>query len=112
MPKKAWIVDLTDLAEKDFADILNWTAENFGARQAGVYAGLLRAAVKALASDPFTRPSRKRDEIGKGSRTLHVARPGRHMLVYRLTAEDTVLVLRILHDSMELSRHLPPEEDG
>ncbi len=111
MPSEAWIVDLTDLAENDFVDILSWTAENFGARQAGVYAEILRAAFKTLATDPSAGLSRQRDDIGEGFRTFHVARPGRHILLYRLTDKNTVLVLRILHDSMELPRHLPPEEE-
>lgn len=40
-----------------------------------------------------------------------VSRP-RHFLVWRFANEDTVEVVRVLHDAMDLSRHLPlPTDD-
>jgi toxin ParE1/3/4 len=49
-------------------------------------------------------------ELGETVATLHVARQGRkgrHLLVFRVSASERVVeVLRILHDSMDLSRHL------
>jgi toxin ParE1/3/4 len=66
--------------------------------------------IKALSANPLISTSRVRDDIGKGFRTLHVGRPGRHILLYRIEAKATVLVVRIPHDSMEVSRHLPPDQ--
>lgn len=109
MKKRTWTVDLGEAAEGDFDGILIWTAENFGPRQAEAYAKLIGAALDALAHDPSAPPSKARDDdIGPGFRTLHLARPGRHFVLYRITGER-VRVIRILHDSMELARHLPPE---
>jgi toxin ParE1/3/4 len=89
---------------------MDWTTENFGARQASAYAALIDAALDRLKDDPFAAPSKNRDDdIGAGFRTLHVARPGRHLLLYRVEG-TRILIVRILHDSMELSRHLPPDE--
>jgi len=97
-------------AERDFANIVTWTAEQFGARQAEAYTDLLLAAVETLARDPLGGATKARDnDIGAGFRSLHVARPGRHILLYRLEGER-VLIVRILHDSMELSRHLPRQD--
>ncbi|MGD9965645.1 MAG: type II toxin-antitoxin system RelE/ParE family toxin [Hyphomonadaceae bacterium] len=50
----------------------------------------------------------EREEIGSGYRTIHLARPGRHLILYRVEG-TAVLIVRILHDSMELSRHVPKE---
>jgi toxin ParE1/3/4 len=49
-----------------------------------------------------------------GLRTLHIARRGRrgrHFLMYRVAQATTIEVVRILHDRMELTRHLPLTED-
>lgn len=57
-----------------------------------------------------------RTEIGAAICTLHVARDwhkGRHMIVFKpLTTPDSkvINVLRILHDRMDLERHLPSKD--
>jgi toxin ParE1/3/4 len=54
--------------------------------------------------------SKARDDIFPGVRTLHVARQGynaRHFIIFRGGAGQSIEVLRLLHDSMELARHLP-----
>jgi len=46
-------------------------------------------------------------------RPLHVARRGRrgrHFIVYRCIDGETIDVIRILHDSMELARHFSGED--
>lgn len=107
---KDWKPQLARLAQRDYANIAEWTEENFGVRQADVYAELIDNALDRLAADPFALPSRNRDtDLGNGYRTIRIAKQGRHILVYRIEAER-VLIVRILHDSMELSRHLPGEE--
>lgn len=107
MPSRT--VRLSAQAELDFANIVAFTAETFGARQARRYATLITEAAGALAEGPAPPGSREREEIGPGVRTLHIARRGRlarHFLVYRLGADGAVEIARILHDSMELRRHL------
>jgi toxin ParE1/3/4 len=52
-----------------------------------------------------------------GLRTLHVARRGRrgsHFLIYRAAPKSTIEIVRILHDRMDLKRHVPfaPDESG
>jgi len=41
-------------------------------------------------------------------RTLHIARHGRHFLLYRTVYGRIIEISRILHDRMDLPRHLPP----
>lgn len=105
MPKPRWTIVLGGAAERDFSDIIDWTTENFGPRQAERYADLILAAIDMIAENPLSKRSRDRAEIGGGYRSVHLARPGRHVLLYRLEGAESVQIVRILHDSMELSRH-------
>ena len=109
MLKRKWRVRLGAAAELDFANILKWTVENFGTRQARVYRHTVIQAIAELAAGPDVVGSRTRDEIMPGLRTLHVARHGRrgrHFLIYRVVARNRIEIVRILHDGMDLSRHL------
>ena len=114
MAELRWRIRLGAAAEVDFANILKWTAENFGARQSRVYRDTLVQAIGELADGPNVAGSRPRDEIMAGLRTLHVARRGRrgsHFLVYRAAPNSTIEIVRILHDRMELRRHVPSAPD-
>ncbi len=111
-------VRLTAVAEADFQEILRWTVAQFGEAQARVYAETLSAALTDLAAGPTLIGARKRNDIAKGLCTLHVARKGRkgrHFLMFRIGRDrdgDAIEVLRILHDVMDLQRHLPPADEG
>ena len=116
MARKRWTIRLTESAEADFQNILRWTKDQFGEAQARVYAQTLSAALEALADGgPTIIGAKARKEIAKGLFTLHVARQsrkGRHSLLFRVGQDDArreaIEVLRVLHDAMELPRHLPP----
>ncbi|WP_315811442.1 type II toxin-antitoxin system RelE/ParE family toxin [Bradyrhizobium sp. SZCCHNR2028] len=114
--EETWRVRLSAVAELDFANILKWTVENFGRRQAEVYRDTLLRAIGELAYGPDVAGSRARDEIMHGVRTLHVARhgrAGRHLLLYRVGGRGIIEIGRILHDRMDLPRHSPfPSEKG
>jgi len=106
----AWAVRLGRQAERDFIDILNWTAKSFGKAQANTYSETISLAIQALNYGPEILGSKLRDDIEPGIRTLHVersGRKGRHFLVYRVGSQGTIDILRMLHDSMDLQRHLP-----
>ena len=114
MAEPGWRVRLGAAAEVDFANILKWTTENFGARQSRVYRDALIQAIGELAAGPDVAGSRARDEIMAALRTLHVARRGRrgsHFLMYRAAPNSTIEIVRILHDRMDLPRHVPPAPD-
>jgi len=99
------------LAESDLTNLAVWTAENFGTRQAEVYVDALLAAIDELVLDPFIARSKARDELAPGMRSLHMAkrgRRGRHLILY-LVNERSITIVRILHDSMELARHMPQD---
>ena len=114
MAGPAWRVRLGAAAELDFANILKWTTENFGARQSRVYRDTLVQAIGELGDGPDVAGSKARDEIAPGLRTLHVARHGRrgsHLLMYRATPGRIIEIVRILHDRMDLQRHVPAVRD-
>ena len=47
-----WKVRLAANAELDFSEIITWTIENFGERQADIYAETLTLAIEALHDGP------------------------------------------------------------
>jgi toxin ParE1/3/4 len=117
MAERRWRVRLGAAAELDFANIVKWTTENFGTRQSRVYQNTLVQAIGELADGPDVAGSKARDEIMPGLRTVYVARHGRrgsHFLMYRVTPKMTIEIARILHDRMDLQRHLPfaPDENA
>src|SRR5260221_13106134 len=58
MAERKWRVRLGAAAEVDFANILKWTNENFGARQSRVYRDSLVQAIGELADGPDVLGSR------------------------------------------------------
>lgn len=111
--RQVWTVRLGQQAEQDFVDILQWTAKTFGEGQARTYAETIALAIEALEGGPDILGARAREDIQPGIRTLHVARQGRagqHFVVFRVAGSD-MDVLRLLHDSMDLPRHLPAAND-
>lgn len=105
-----WRVRLTSQAELDLINIVRWTVVNFGARQAELYAETLMQAMETLNGGPEILGAKVRDEIEQGIRTLHVnrqGRKGRHFVVFKVADGQIIEVLRLLHDSMDLARHVP-----
>ena len=87
---------------------------HFGATQADAYLQTILASLDELEGGPTLVGVKKRDELLPGLMSLHVARHGRHgrhVLLFRvaLGTEMTLEILRILHDQMDLPRHIPPE---
>jgi toxin ParE1/3/4 len=109
-----WSIRLSAQAERDYREILRWTLANFGQMQVQAYADTMTSALKALIAGPNIAGAKQRDEIGIGIYSLHVARngrKGRHFVLFRISTfpdKNTIDVLRILHDSMDLERHLHP----
>jgi toxin ParE1/3/4 len=115
---RGWTVRLTAAAEADFEEILRWTVDQFGEAQARIYAGTVSAALDELAAGPSAVGAKKRDDILKGIFTLHVARKGRkgrHLVMFRVGRapdHDVIEILRLLHDAMDLQRHLPLDKES
>ena len=109
-----WRVQLTEMAEVDLISIKIWTTEKFGAPQAAKYLKAIASALEDLILGPEPIGSKSREDIGPKIRTLHVQRKGnkgRHLIVFKEARNQTIQVLRLLHDSMDLPRHLPAAKD-
>ncbi|HJS40145.1 MAG TPA: type II toxin-antitoxin system RelE/ParE family toxin [Sphingomicrobium sp.] len=115
---------LTAPAETDIAGLLDWSQERFGAMARRRYEALLEAALRDLAEDPLRAGSREERTLGAGTRVYHLrhsreraraiertVQSPRHILVYRIASVQLVVILRVLHDSMDFVRHVP-EDDG
>jgi toxin ParE1/3/4 len=109
------------MAQADIVNALTWTTQRFGVVAQKRYEQLLSSAFVALLSEPARIGSIARPELGDGVRSFHlryartqssVGRP-RHLILYRVGNAGTVEVGRVLHDAMELDRHVqfefPPE---
>ena len=107
-----WYVRLSRDAETDFAEILIYTHDTFGDSQVRTYQGVLTDTLTTLSEGPTVLGSVVLDDILPNLRSLHVARRGRrgrHFILYRAADGQTIEVLRILHDAMDIARHIQPE---
>jgi toxin ParE1/3/4 len=110
---------LSPLALKDIEDILAWTIEHFGERAWRHYEMLLVEAIQQVA-DQFDRPgSHRLPAIGPSVYSYHLrhsrnrvrdksqrVKEPRHFLVYRVNTDGIVEIARVLHDSMDIGRHV------
>ncbi|MCR1347005.1 type II toxin-antitoxin system RelE/ParE family toxin [Acidithiobacillus ferrooxidans] len=104
-----WTLRVARQAEVDIVDILAWTSEQFGERQARIYAETLSLALEFLQDGPDVPGAKQREDIAPDIHVLHIARSGRkgrHFLVFRVAGDSLMDVLRVLHDSMDIPRHL------
>ena len=100
--------------------ILRESARLFGPKKRERYAALIRAAAEMAAAEPLRPGSRARGELGAGIRSLHVELAARRRdaalhLLYYVPAEGSpdavgIVILRVLHEAMEPSRHLGAEQ--
>jgi toxin ParE1/3/4 len=118
LPFPCGIVTWTTKSERpegpltDFARILKHPKDKFGERQFEIYRVTLAEVLAALEAGAELLGTVARDEILPNLRTLHVERKGRrgrHFIMYRAAAGQVIEVVRLLHDAMDLARHIPPD---
>lgn len=113
---------LSPLAERDLEAILAWSHEHFGEQGRLRYEALIVRAILDVADDPRRPGCRSRPELASGVLTYHLfhsrdhvpraqgrVRKPRHLLVVRVAADGALEIGRVLHDTMDLARHLPDE---
>ena len=94
------LVRFTPAARRDLSQIWDYSEEQWGRRQAESYVEDVRAAIERLAADPDR--GRPCDDIRDGYRRYPT---GRHVIFY-VVDEAGIDVIRILHQSMDVGRHL------
>ena len=117
-------VILAPAAEEDITAILGWSAETFGDAASRRYAALIVRAIMDLAEQPTRAGVHERPEISVRLCSYHLAhsrvriRPveervasPRHFVMFRIRDDGGLEIVRILHDSMDLARYMPHEEE-
>jgi len=92
---------LSPAAQADLDGIWDYTVTQWGVDQAARYIRDIRDACSALARDE--RRSRPADDIRAGYRRAPV---GAHVLFFRITPAGDIDIVRILHQRMDVNRHL------
>ena len=111
---------LSPLAEADLESILAWTHENFGEQSRLRYEALIVRAILDVADNPYRPGCHPRPELAAGAVTYHLlhsrdrvpratgrVKQPRHLLLFRVSADGSLEIGRVLHDSMDLERNLP-----
>lgn len=91
---------LTPAAERDLETIWIHTRQQWGVEQANRYIDILTEAFAELAQSPKIAPAC--DHVRPGYRRRNVEW---HMIYFRITTYG-IAVVRILHDRMDVPRHL------
>ena len=113
---------ISPAAEHDIESILVWTHGRFGEQARLRYEALLTQGIVDVAEDPNRVGCIHRSEITADARTYHLwhsrihvpvadgrVKNPRHFLLYRIRGDGRVEIGRVLHDSMDLDRHLPED---
>lgn len=108
---------LSRAAENDFAQIMRTSLRDFGRPASIRYKELMSQAIRQVVQNPERHGSRA---FEKGVRLYHlrhaakdasvegeIVRKPRHFIAYRATTPETLEIVRILYDAMDLERHLP-----
>jgi toxin ParE1/3/4 len=111
------------IAAPAFQDIRNiwiWTLERFGHAAALRYETLIDQSISDLADDPTCPAAKERKDVLPGVWFYHLAssrthvpddqavKSPRHLVIFRHVQPGVIEILRILHDSRDLARHLAP----
>jgi toxin ParE1/3/4 len=91
---------LSPRAQDDLDEIVDYTADRWGVDQAAFYLRQLRNHIEAVAAQP--KAGRPCPDIRPG---YYRTKSGSHVIFYRLTGQG-IDVIRILHERMDLGRHL------
>ena len=124
MSKKAGYKMLfTAPARGDIRDVMEWSRKHFGRAAAERYDALLTQAMDDISENPIRPGAKQRATISPGLWVYHlqfsrdravtesgIVKQPRHFLVYRIVG-SVIRLLRILHDSRDLARHIPGASD-
>ncbi len=115
-------VRIAAAAFEDIANIWDWTLQRFGHAAALRYEALIGHAIDDLGIDPQRPGAKLRPDLLPGLWLYHLAssrarildapsvKSPRHFVMFKHGQQPGVIeILRILHDSRDLARHLPEE---
>lgn len=91
----------TNKAVEDLSDIWNYTVETWSERQADLYYEMLIVTCQEIADNPAC--GKRYEEI---TNKLYGFRANKHVIFYRLIAQEEIEIVRILHGSMDLKSRI------
>ena len=92
---------LSPAARADLEQIWDYTCQRWDHDQAEEYVREIQRAIERVVDNPMI--GRSCDEVRPGYRKHTV---GSHTLYYRIASVDVIDVVRILHQRMDVDRHL------
>ena len=95
------IVTFSPKAQQDISDIWDYTATQWGLKKAEQYIYDLEEKCRFIASMPLQ--GRSVPHIRKGYYSFHYEK---HVIFYNIIDTASVTIVRILHQSMDISSHL------
>lgn len=109
---------LTASAKADIGSILKTSEERYGRDARVRYASLLLAAMHRLAAQPEGFATSDRQDLRPGIRSFHIRHSRKesgeapvgepvHVIFFRTVNPGLVEIVRVLHERMEPSRHIP-----
>ena len=93
--------DLTRTAQADLKSIARYTQERWGVRQRNTYLKEVDQVFRTLAKNPLI--GRACDDIREGYRKFP---HGSHVIFYKQLGEDELLIVRILHGTMDVESNI------
>ena len=93
---------LTNKAVEDLTNIWEYTVDAWSERQADDYYNMLIASFEKITENPRLF-GLKYEEIAEG---LYGYRANKHIIFYRILADKDILVIRILHQRMDLKHRV------
>lgn len=96
---------LTQQAEDSLLEIVRWTLETFGPKQADAYHGDLIACCEAIAAgETFIQSCRERIDPALAV-DLSFARSGMHLVIFTVI-DDVMIVVDFIHQQSDVPRRL------
>ncbi|WP_404610228.1 type II toxin-antitoxin system RelE/ParE family toxin [Caballeronia udeis] len=95
MSRRSFDIVLSELAQHDLTDILQYTLETWGADQMDAYAAKLESGIQLLQKNPAL--GKTREDLFEGCRTHRVEH---HLVLYEI-GDSEIRVARILHERMD-----------
>ena len=93
--------DLTRTAQADLKSIARYTQERWGVRQRNTYLKEVDQVFRTLAKNPLI--GRACDDLREGYRKFP---HGSHVIFYKQLGEDELLIVRILHGTMDVESNI------
>jgi toxin ParE1/3/4 len=92
---------ITNEAVKDLEEIWSYTKQKWSLEQADRYYNLIIDEIEFVSSNPLL--GRSIDYIKEGFRSTQVKS---HLVFYQQHEDDTILIVRILHQSMDCEKRM------